>query len=86
MLSRKTIVDLEERGMEYILGTRMRKQKEVSEMVLGRAGRYRLAGGRKVAPFVTWGAAAPFPVIPHSLLWGSLLVEQKRKGGFEWKG
>ena len=41
MISKKTIEELEGREMEYILGARMRKQKEVSEAVLGRAGRYR---------------------------------------------
>lgn len=40
MISANTIKGLEERGLEYILGARMRKQKEVREAVLGRAGRY----------------------------------------------
>jgi transposase len=41
MTSAGTIEALEERGLEYILGARMRRQKEVREEVLGRAGRYR---------------------------------------------
>jgi hypothetical protein len=41
MVSQGTIEGLEERGMEYILGARMRQQREVREGVLGRAGRYR---------------------------------------------
>lgn len=41
MVSRKTIEQLEERQLEYILGARMRSQREVREDVLGRAGRYR---------------------------------------------
>jgi hypothetical protein len=40
MISAKTITALERRRLEYILGARMRTQKEVSEQVLGRAGRF----------------------------------------------
>jgi transposase len=40
MISQKTLNALEERKLEYILGARMRKQKEVTEEVLTRAGRY----------------------------------------------
>jgi hypothetical protein len=40
MISKKTLKALEERKLEYILGARMRKQKEVTESVLTRAGRY----------------------------------------------
>lgn len=40
MISRETIRELEREGVQYILGVRMRRQKEVSEEVLGRAGRY----------------------------------------------
>lgn len=40
MISRGTIGALEDRQLEYILGARMRGQREVSEAVLGRAGRY----------------------------------------------
>ena len=29
----------------------------------------------KVASSVTWDGAVPFPVIPHSLLWGALLLK-----------
>ncbi|HPA48341.1 MAG TPA: IS1634 family transposase [bacterium] len=42
MISQETIQELEksERKWKYILGVRMRRQKEVREEVLGRAGRY----------------------------------------------
>lgn len=40
MISKGTIESLEQRGMEYLLGARMRRQREVNEAVLGRAGRY----------------------------------------------
>jgi len=40
MISKATIRELELKGVHYILGVRMRRQKEVSEEVLGRAGRY----------------------------------------------
>jgi len=40
MISRKTVRELETRGIAYILGVRMRRQKEVAEEVLSRAGRY----------------------------------------------
>lgn len=41
MMSKETIERLEEmEGMSYILGARMRKQKEVSSEVLSRGGRY----------------------------------------------
>ena len=40
MISEKTLEALEERGLEYILGARMRKQNEVTETVLARAGRF----------------------------------------------
>lgn len=40
MISRQVIEGLEARQLEYILGARMRKQKEVSEEVLERGGRY----------------------------------------------
>jgi len=40
MISRDTIQALEARHLEYILGARMRRQRQVSEAVLGRAGRY----------------------------------------------
>lgn len=42
MISRETIAELEKRNWPYILGARMRRQKEVSEQVLARAGRYRV--------------------------------------------
>lgn len=40
MISRGTIQALDDRSLEYILGARMRRQREVCEAVLGRAGRY----------------------------------------------
>lgn len=42
MISRETINELERQNWPYILGTRMRRQKEVSGEVLSRAGRYRV--------------------------------------------
>lgn len=42
MISAETIAELERREWPYILGARMRRQKEVSEEVLARAGRYRV--------------------------------------------
>jgi transposase len=41
MISEETIDALEQRSLSYILGARMRRQKEVSEEVLARAGRFR---------------------------------------------
>jgi len=40
MISKKTLKALEDQKLEYILGARMRRQKEVSEVVLSRAGCY----------------------------------------------
>ena len=40
MISRQTIAGLAARKLEYILGARLRRQKEVREEVLERAGRY----------------------------------------------
>lgn len=40
MISKGTIEKLESQEKEYILGARMRRQKEVSQIVLKRAGRY----------------------------------------------
>jgi len=40
MISQDTIESLEARKMEYILGARLRRQREVSSSVLARAGRY----------------------------------------------
>jgi transposase len=40
MISKETIRELELQGVQYILGVRMRRQKEVREEVLGRGGRY----------------------------------------------
>lgn len=41
MISAKTIAELERRELQYILGARMRKMKEVRDEVLSRPGRYR---------------------------------------------
>jgi transposase len=41
MISKGTIADLEERGLGYVLGARMRSVNEVKRDVLSRAGRYR---------------------------------------------
>jgi transposase len=41
MISKETIANLEERGLGYILGARMRSVNEVKRDVLSRAGRYR---------------------------------------------
>ena len=40
MISRETLQELETRKLEYILGARLRRQREVRIEVLGRAGRY----------------------------------------------
>jgi transposase len=45
MISKDTIEGLEERKLEYILGARMRKQKEVRDNVLERGGRYHEVAG-----------------------------------------
>ncbi len=53
MISRATIEALEQRDWPYILGARMRRQKDVSHAVLSRAGRYhvvRMPGDSKDAP------------------------------------
>ncbi len=42
MISAETLAELERRGWPYILGARLRRQKEVGEQVLARAGRYRI--------------------------------------------
>lgn len=41
MISKKTVREMETtKGIQYILGVRMRRQKEVKEEVIGRGGRY----------------------------------------------
>ncbi len=40
MISQATITELEQRNWPYILGARMRRQKEIAEAVLSRGGRY----------------------------------------------
>ena len=45
MISQQVIEGLEERKLEYILGARMRRQKEVREEVLERGGRYQEVAG-----------------------------------------
>jgi len=58
MISKETIEELEkpERGWLYILGARMRAQKEVNEEVLARAGRYRVVRPKRE------GSDAPSPL------------------------
>jgi len=41
MVSADTIRELEDQGLEYILGARLRQQREVRDLVLGCPGRYR---------------------------------------------
>ncbi len=41
MISANTIQELEDQGLEYILGARLRQQREVRDLVLGCPGRYR---------------------------------------------
>jgi transposase len=45
MISQETIDDLEQQHWPYILGARMRKQKEVREQVLAAGGRFRVVHG-----------------------------------------
>jgi len=48
MISKKTIGELTQRGIHYILGARLRNVKEIRETVLSRGGRYReVHGGRE---------------------------------------
>lgn len=47
MISQEVLSWLESENWPYILGARMRKQKEVKEKVLSRGGRYRVVGGTK---------------------------------------
>ena len=47
---RGRLATLEERGWPYILGARMRAQKEVRDEVLGRAGRYRVVHPKRRSP------------------------------------
>ena len=47
MISKETIRQLEERKLEYILGARMRRQKEVKEDVLSRGGRFKTVNPAK---------------------------------------
>lgn len=56
MIDKKTIAELEAQGWGYILGARMRSQREVRDEVLSRAGRYQEVGPR--GP----GGAAPLKV------------------------
>jgi len=45
MISQGTLTDLEQQGWPYILGARMRRQKEVREQVLADRGRFRVVHG-----------------------------------------
>lgn len=58
MISAETITELERREWPYILGARMRRQKEASTQVLARAGRYRVVR----APGQDQNAPAPLKV------------------------
>jgi len=58
MISAETIAELERQDWPYILGARMRRQKEVSTQVLARAGRYRVVR----APGQDQEAPAPLKV------------------------
>lgn len=40
MISQTTMQELQDRGLQYILGGRLRRQREIREQVLGRPGRY----------------------------------------------
>lgn len=40
MISKETIGETQRQGIAYIIGVRMRRQKEISEEIIGRAGRY----------------------------------------------
>jgi hypothetical protein len=40
MVSANTIRELEDQGLEYILGARLRQQREVRDLVLDCPGRY----------------------------------------------
>ena len=41
-----------------------------------------LAGGMKAASSVTWGEVATVPVMPHSNLWGTLLIATQKLGKY----
>jgi len=45
MIAKKTMAELEQRGMKYILGARMRSVTEVRKKVLSRPGAYRMVRG-----------------------------------------
>lgn len=47
MISKETLAALEQQGCPYIVGARMRNQKEVREQVLGDRGRFRVVHGRR---------------------------------------
>lgn len=66
MISKGTLKQLESKGWQYILGARMRRQKEVSEQVLSRAGHY-----HEVRPEGKQGGPAPLQV-------KEVYVEQRR--------
>jgi transposase len=47
MISQQTMADLRERDIRYILGARLRKVKEIRQIVLSRGGRYREVHGER---------------------------------------
>lgn len=56
MISANTIAELEQRGLTYIFGARLRNQKEVKKEVLSRGGRYRqITGNLKVKEVIVKG-------------------------------
>jgi len=67
MVSRETIAETTRRGWQYILGVRMRRFKEDSVEVLGRAGRY-----EEVHP------KSPDPKDPSALKVKAVWVEDRR--------
>ena len=67
MISRETIAETTRRGWQYILGVRMRRFKEASVEVLGRAGRY-----EEVHP------KSPDPKDPSPLKVKEVWVEDRR--------
>ena len=50
MISEKTMVDIEARGWQYILGVRMRRTKEAREEVLSRPGRFQTVHPKSADP------------------------------------
>lgn len=85
MISRQTIAELEDpdTNWKYILGARMRRQKEVRDQVLGRAGTYKEVMPERI------NAKAPAPLKVKEVWEGDrryvvcLNEEQRRKEAFD---